>query len=48
MFRTTGESLSAGRIGRPEEVAGAVLLAASCEYMTGHVLDVDGGHMVRQ
>ena len=48
MFRTTGASLPVGRIGRPEEIAEAVLLAATCGYMTGHVLDVDGGHMVRQ
>jgi NAD(P)-dependent dehydrogenase (short-subunit alcohol dehydrogenase family) len=48
MFRTTGGSLPVGRIGRPEEIAEAVLLAATCEYLTGHVLDVDGGHMVRQ
>ena len=48
MFRTTDGSLPVGRIGRPEEVAEAVLLTATNCYMTGHVLDVDGGHLVRQ
>ncbi len=33
------------RIGRPEEVARAVLFVASEEasFMTGHILNVDGG-----
>ena len=48
MFQTTGKSLPVGRIGLPEEIAEAVLFAATNGYMTGHVLDVDGGHMVRQ
>ena len=48
MFQATGNSLPVGRIGRPEEIAEAVLFAATNGYMTGHVLDVDGGHMVRQ
>jgi len=48
MFEATGASLPVGRIGRPDEIAEAVLLAATNGYMTGHVLDVDGGHLVRQ
>lgn len=27
---------------------GAVLFAATNTFLTGHVIDVDGGHMVRQ
>lgn len=48
MFLSTGNSLPVGRVGRPEDIAEAVLIAATNGYMTGHVLDVDGGHMVRQ
>lgn len=48
MFEKTGGSLPVGRIGEPAEIADAVLLAATNGYLTGHVLDVDGGHMVRQ
>ncbi|MCR1783788.1 SDR family oxidoreductase [Nocardioides carbamazepini] len=32
-----------GRLGRPEEVAGAVVWLASAPYVTGEVLAVDGG-----
>lgn len=48
MFRTIAQSLPLGRIGQPADIAEAVLLAATNGYMTGHVLDVDGGHMIRQ
>ncbi|MFN3953810.1 MAG: SDR family oxidoreductase [Pararhodobacter sp.] len=48
MFAMTGSSLPVGRIGRPAEIAEVVLLAATNGYMTGHVLDADGGHCVRQ
>ncbi len=35
-----------GRLGRPEEVADAVLFLVRSEYITGHHLDVNGGlHM---
>ncbi len=38
-----------GRVGRPEEVAGAVLFLCSkaSSFTTGHVLPVDGGRLVR-
>ncbi len=48
MYRSTGESLPVGRVGNPEEIADAVLFLMSNPYMTGQVLDVDGGHMIRQ
>jgi NAD(P)-dependent dehydrogenase (short-subunit alcohol dehydrogenase family) len=48
MFRSTGESLPLGRVGEPSEIANAVLFAATNTFLTGQVLDVDGGHMIRQ
>ena len=48
MFRATGASLPVGRIGEPEEVAQAILLLATNGYLTGHVIDIDGGHVIRQ
>jgi len=48
MYRATGASLPARRVGRPEEIGEAVLSLMINGYMTGVVLDVDGGHMVRQ
>ena len=41
-------ALPVGRVGEVDEVAEAVLLAASNPYLSGHVLDIDGGHLVRQ
>jgi len=48
MFASTGASLPVGRVGRPAEVAAAVVMAATNGYMSGTVIDVDGGHMIRQ
>lgn len=48
MYRSTGESLPLGRVGEAVEVAEAVLFAASNTFLTGQVLDIDGGHMIRQ
>ena len=47
MLAKTGSSLPVGRTGTPEEVADGVLMLAANGYITGHVLDIDGGHMVR-
>ncbi|MGY6535882.1 MAG: SDR family oxidoreductase [Pararhodobacter sp.] len=48
VFSATGASLPAGRIGKPCEIAQAAIMAATNGYMTGAVIDIDGGHMVRQ
>ncbi len=43
------ERIPAGRWGRPEDIAGAALFLASSasDYVTGHVLAVDGGWLAR-
>ena len=48
MYRATGESLPIGRVGDTDEIAHAVLFMMSNGYLTGQVIDVDGGHMIRQ
>ncbi len=48
MYQNTGESLPIGRVGLPPEVAQAVLASLTNGYLTGQILDVDGGHMIRQ
>lgn len=48
MYRSTGTSLPVGRVGLPDEIAHAVLATLTNGYLTGQVLDVDGGHMIRQ
>jgi NAD(P)-dependent dehydrogenase (short-subunit alcohol dehydrogenase family) len=48
MYEATGESLPVHRVGEVDEIADAVLFLMVNGYVTGLVLDVDGGHMVRQ
>ena len=48
MYESTGASLPAGRVGTTAEVAAAVAHLMTNGYTTGVVLDVDGGHMIRQ
>jgi len=42
------DAIPAGRIGRPEDIAGAVvyLASAASDLVVGHVLMVDGGRTV--
>jgi NAD(P)-dependent dehydrogenase (short-subunit alcohol dehydrogenase family) len=42
-FDRTAAALPAGRIGRPAEVAEAVLFLMRNGFVTGAVLDIDGG-----
>jgi 2-deoxy-D-gluconate 3-dehydrogenase len=43
------ERIPTGRWGRPEDIAGAAVFLASpaSDYVTGHVLAVDGGWLAR-
>ncbi len=41
-----GAGLPLGRVGQPEEVAQAYLLAMQNEFMTGSVIDIDGGGLL--
>ena len=48
MYASTGASLPIGRVGFVDEAAEAALFLMANTYTTGVVLDVDGGHMIRQ
>ncbi|SED94800.1 NAD(P)-dependent dehydrogenase, short-chain alcohol dehydrogenase family [Rhizobiales bacterium GAS191] len=48
MYDATGESLPVRRVGYTYEIADAVLMMMTNTYLTGQILDVDGGHSVRQ
>ena len=45
-FAAIGDSLPAGRVGRPEEVADAIRYLIGAPYVTGSILPVDGGFTV--
>ncbi len=47
MYTQIGRSLPVGRVGTAEDVAQAVIMAMTNGYLTGTVLDVDGGHLIR-
>lgn len=47
MFKDTAESLPVKRIGRPEEIAEAVLFLMNNGYTTGSTLFVDGGGLIK-
>ncbi|MEM9394567.1 MAG: SDR family oxidoreductase [Pseudomonadota bacterium] len=48
MYAETGASLPVGRVGFVDEAAAAAMFLITNTYTTGVVLDVDGGHMIRQ
>jgi len=46
MFTAIAQRLPAGRVGRPEDVADAALMLMTNGFITGVVLDVDGGGLI--
>jgi NAD(P)-dependent dehydrogenase (short-subunit alcohol dehydrogenase family) len=47
MYAEVASRLPVGHIGQAEDIAQAVIMAMTNRYLTGAVLDVDGGHLVR-
>jgi NAD(P)-dependent dehydrogenase (short-subunit alcohol dehydrogenase family) len=43
LFRSATETLPVGRVGRPEDIARAILLLSTNRYITGTVLEAAGG-----
>jgi NAD(P)-dependent dehydrogenase (short-subunit alcohol dehydrogenase family) len=48
MLSNTAASLPLQRVGEPSDMGSAIHYLASAPFVTGVVLDVDGGHGVRQ
>ncbi len=46
MFAKAGGALPVGRVGQAEEVAAGYVLAMENGYMTGAVIDIDGGGLL--
>jgi NAD(P)-dependent dehydrogenase (short-subunit alcohol dehydrogenase family) len=46
MLERASASLPAGRYGRPEDLAKAYLFAIDNAFVTGAVIDVDGGALI--
>lgn len=42
-FQQMGSNLPVGRVGQPSEIAEAILFLLSNDFVTGSVLDIDGG-----
>lgn len=47
MYQQVGESLPVGKVGDAADIAKATLAVATNPFITGVVLDIDGGHLVR-
>ncbi|MBO9451175.1 SDR family oxidoreductase [Tropicibacter sp. R16_0] len=47
MYAQVGNSLPVGRVGEAQEIAQAVVLTMTNAFMTGAILDVDGGHLIK-
>jgi NAD(P)-dependent dehydrogenase (short-subunit alcohol dehydrogenase family) len=43
VFAQTERTLPVRRVGRPEDVAAAIVMVATNAFMTGTILDVSGG-----
>jgi NAD(P)-dependent dehydrogenase (short-subunit alcohol dehydrogenase family) len=48
MLRITAESLPLKRIGAPQDMGEALYYLLTARFCTGVILDVDGGHGIRQ
>ena len=48
MLANTAESLPLKRVGQPRDMGEAIYYLATAPFVTGVVLDVDGGHSIRQ
>lgn len=46
ILKQMGEDTPAGRNGTPEDVAKAMVYLADAEFVTGHVLSVNGGYVI--
>jgi NAD(P)-dependent dehydrogenase (short-subunit alcohol dehydrogenase family) len=43
LFKQMGERLPLGRVGRPDEIAHSIIMLLENDFITGAVLDIDGG-----
>jgi len=48
MYESTGASLPVARVGEASEVAQCVIASLTNGYITGQIIDIDGGHTIRQ
>jgi NAD(P)-dependent dehydrogenase (short-subunit alcohol dehydrogenase family) len=43
LFKQMGERLPVGRVGKPEEISHSIVMLLENDFITGAVLDIDGG-----